>query len=61
MVIQDAHASHVLVYRDSLGFLDHLLHVEMLLLSGVSREDIELMELDAVQEGQPGTHAKASV
>jgi hypothetical protein len=61
VVIQDTHARHVLAYHDSLGFLDHLLHVEMLLLSGISREDGELVELDAVLEGQPGTHAKALV
>jgi hypothetical protein len=61
VVIQDTHTSHVLVYHDSLGFLDHLLHVETLLLSGISREDSELVELDAVLEGQPGTHAKVLV
>jgi hypothetical protein len=53
--------SHVLAYCDLLGFLDRLLHVEMLLLSSVSREDGELVELNAVLEGQIGTHTKASV
>jgi hypothetical protein len=33
----------------------------MLFLSSVSRDDGELVELDAVLEGQPGTYAKASV
>jgi hypothetical protein len=33
----------------------------MLLLSGISREDGELVELDAVLEGQPKLHAKAFV
>ena len=47
--------SHVLVYRDLLGFLDHLGHVETLLLSGVNREAGQLVELDAVRERQPGT------
>jgi hypothetical protein len=61
VVIQDAHARHVLTYHDLLGFLDCLLHVEMLLLSGVSREDSELVELDAVLKRQPGTNAKAFV
>jgi hypothetical protein len=36
------------MYCDLLGFLDRLLHVETLLLSNVSREDGELVELDAV-------------
>jgi hypothetical protein len=33
----------------------------MLLLSSISREDGELVELNAVLGGQPGTHAKALV
>jgi hypothetical protein len=49
------------VYHDLLEFLDRLLHVEKLLLSGINREDGELVELDAVLEGQPGMHAKAMV
>jgi hypothetical protein len=53
--------SLVLACCDSLGFLDYLMHVEMLLLSGISREDGELGELDAVLEGQPGTYARAFV
>jgi hypothetical protein len=36
------------MYRELLGFLDCLLHVEMLLLGSISREDSELVELDAV-------------
>jgi hypothetical protein len=36
------------MHYDLLGFLDCLLHVETLLISGVSREDGELVELDAV-------------
>jgi hypothetical protein len=33
----------------------------MLLISGVSREDGELVELNAVLKRQPGMHAKAFV
>jgi hypothetical protein len=33
----------------------------MLLLSGVSREDGELVEFNAVLEGQPGTYERALV
>ncbi len=51
----------MLAYHDSLGFLDHLLHREMLLLISVSRKDGELVELDAVLEGQPGTYTRALV
>jgi hypothetical protein len=47
--------------RDLLGLLNRLLHVVMLLFSCVSREDSELVELDAVHEGNPGTLAKALV
>ena len=36
-------------------------HVETLLLSSIHGEDNELVELDAVLEGQPGMHAKAMV
>ncbi len=46
---------------DSLRFLDHLLHVEMLLLSGINREEGELVELDAVLERQPGTYPRVLV
>jgi hypothetical protein len=49
------------MHSDLLGFLDCLLHVETLLLSGVSREDGELVELNEVLEGQPRLHAKAFV
>ncbi len=49
------------MHSDLLGFLDRLLHVEMLLLSGVSREDGELVELNAVLEGQPRLNVKAFV
>ena len=38
-----------------------LLHVEMLLLGGISREEGELVELNAVLEGQPRLHAKTFV
>jgi hypothetical protein len=55
VVIQDAHPSHVLMYRDSLGFLDCLRHLVMLLFSCVDGEDGQLVELDAVQKGGPGT------
>ena len=47
----------ILMHSDSLEFLDHLLHVETLLLSGISREDGELVELNAVLKRQPGMHA----
>jgi hypothetical protein len=46
------------MHYDLLGFLDRLLHVEMLLLSGISRGDGELVELDAVLKRQPGMHTK---
>ncbi len=52
---------HLLAYCDLLGFLDHLLHAKMLLLSGVSRKDGKLVELYAVLKRQPGMHAKAFV
>jgi hypothetical protein len=48
-------------HRDLLGFLDSVCHVEPLLLRGVHREEGELVELDAVHEGQPGTNARAIV
>ena len=47
--------------HDSLGLLNHLLHVVMLLFSCVSREDGELVEIHAVHEGNLGTHMKALV
>ncbi len=43
------------------GFLDRLQHVETLLLSSVSREEDELVELGAVLEGLQGMFAKALV
>jgi hypothetical protein len=49
------------MHSDSLGFLDCLLHAETLLLSGISREDGGLVELDAVLGGQSRLHAKAFV
>jgi hypothetical protein len=52
VVIQDAHLSHVLMYRDLLGFLDRLCLVVTLLLSCVDKEDGQLVKLDAVQEGR---------
>jgi hypothetical protein len=61
VVIQDTYAKHVLMHSDSLGFLDYLLYVEMLLLSSISKEDAELVELDAVMEGKPRLHAKIFV
>jgi hypothetical protein len=61
VVIQDAHMSHVLTYRDSLGFLDRLHHIVTLLLSGVHREDCQLVELDTVQKSGPGTDANSLV
>jgi hypothetical protein len=33
----------------------------MLFLSGINREDGELMEIDAVLEGLPGMHARALI
>ncbi len=51
VVVQNAHPSHVLTYRDSLGFLDRLRHIITLLLSGVDGEDGHLVELDTVQKG----------
>ncbi len=58
-VVQDAYPSHVLAYHDSLGFLDRLRHVVTLLLNGVNGEDGQLVELDAVQEGRPGTNSNS--
>ncbi len=53
--------SHELTYHGLLGFLDRLPHVVTLLLSGVNREDGQLMELDAVQKRWPGTNMRALV
>ncbi len=39
------------MHSDLLGLLYCLLHVETLLLCGISREDSELVELNAVLEG----------
>ena len=61
VVIQDTHARHVLMHSDLLGFLDCLLHVETLLLSSVSREDGEHVELNAIHEWDPGFHANPLV
>ncbi len=44
-----------------LELLDHLLHVVTLLFSCVSREDGELVELDAIHEQNPGFDANALV
>ncbi len=49
------------MHSDLWGLLYCLMHVEMLLLSGISREDGELEELDAVPETQPRLHTKALV
>ncbi len=49
------------MHHDSLGLLHPLLHVVTLLFSCISREDGELVELDAVHERNPGMHAKALV
>jgi hypothetical protein len=48
-------------YCDLLGLLDPLLHVITLLFSCVSREDGELVELDAVHKSNPGLHANSLV
>ncbi len=48
VVVEYAHTRHVLPDRDSLWLAYHLLHVESLLFSCVSRQDCELVELDAV-------------
>ena len=49
------------MHRDSLGLLYHLLHVITLLFSCVSREDGELVELDAVHERNPGLYTDSLV
>jgi hypothetical protein len=49
------------MHCDSLWLLDCLLHVVTLLFSGVSREDGELVELNAVHDGNSGTHTNALV
>jgi hypothetical protein len=61
VVIQDAHTSHVLMYCDSLGFLDGLHHIVALLLSGTHRENGQLVKLDAVQKSRPGTNENSLV
>ena len=61
VVVQDAHPSHVLAYRVSVGFFDRLRHLVTLLLSRIDREDGQFMELDAVQEGGPGTDSNTLV
>ena len=45
VVVEYAHTRHVLPDRDSLWLAHHLLHVESLLFSCVSRQDCELVEL----------------
>jgi hypothetical protein len=50
-----------LTHRDLLGLLERVLHVVMLLFSCVSREDGELVVLNAVHERDPGTHANSFV
>jgi hypothetical protein len=47
--------------HDLLRLHDCLLHGITLLFSGVSREDSELVELDAVHEEDPGMHVNAFV
>jgi hypothetical protein len=49
------------VHRDLLGLLDRLLHVVMLLFSGISTEDGKLVELDAVHELNSGMHTNTLV
>jgi hypothetical protein len=44
-----------------LGLLDCLLHVLTLLFSCISREEGELVELDAVHERNPGLHTDSLV
>jgi hypothetical protein len=49
------------MHSDMLGFLNCLQQAETLLLSGVSREDRKLVELDSVLERHPRTCTKALV
>ncbi len=49
------------MHCNSLGLLDCLLHVVMLLFSCVSRDDGELVELNAVHEGDLVTDANSFV
>jgi hypothetical protein len=49
------------MHSDSMGPFYCLLHVKMLLLSSVSRKDGELVELNAILEGQPRLCVKALV
>ena len=58
---KDAHMSHELTYRGPLGFLDRLPHVVTLLLSGINREDGQLVELDEVKKRWPETNMRALV
>jgi hypothetical protein len=50
-----------LAHRDLLGLLNCLLHVITLLFSCISREDGELVELDAVHKRNPGLHSYSLV
>ncbi len=56
VVIQYAHTRHILPDRDALWLVYHLLHLERLLFSCVSRQDRELVELNAVRQRLPGLH-----
>ena len=61
VVVEYAHTRHVLPYHDALWLAHHLLHVETLLFSCVSRQDRELVELNAVHQRLPGPHTRTVV
>jgi len=50
LVVEYAHTRHVLPDRASLWLAHYLLHVESLLFSCISRQDCELVELNAVRK-----------
>ncbi len=61
VVVQHAHTRHVLPDRDSLWLAYHLLHVETLLFSCISRQYCELVELNAVRQRLSGPHTRTIV
>ena len=54
VVIQKAYSRHEGTHWNVLGLLGSLLHVVALQIHGVTREDSELVEFNAVQKRSPG-------
>jgi hypothetical protein len=61
VVVEKAHLRHERTNWKALGFLDTLLHVVALQLHGVTRENCELVEFNAVQKRSPGLHTRSLV